>query len=68
MSRQLGFVLGVAILVAVLGSVDAGGDPVAPFHAAWTFMVIAALCGAHGGARDRAGERAGARGGAEPAT
>jgi len=46
MSRQLGFVLGVAILVAVLGSVDAGGDPVAPFHAAWTFMVIAALCGA----------------------
>ena len=45
MSRQLGFVLGVAILVAVLGSVDAGGDPVAPFHAAWTFMVIAALCG-----------------------
>jgi hypothetical protein len=39
-------VLGVAILVAVLGSVDAGGDPVAPFHAAWTFMVVAALSGA----------------------
>jgi EmrB/QacA subfamily drug resistance transporter len=46
MSRQLGFVLGVAILVAVLGSVDAGADPVAPFHAAWTFMIVAALGGA----------------------
>lgn len=46
MSRQLGFVLGVAILVAVLGSVDAAGDPVAPFHAAWTFMIVAALSGA----------------------
>jgi hypothetical protein len=46
MSRQLGFVLGVAILVAVLGSVEAGGDPVAPFQGAWTFMVVAALSGA----------------------
>ena len=55
--------LGVAILVAVLGSVDAGGDPVAPFHAAWSFMVIAALCGATAALAIGPRERAGARGG-----
>jgi MFS family permease len=41
MSRQIGFVLGVAILVAVLGTVRAA-DPVAAFDGGWLFMVIAA--------------------------
>jgi EmrB/QacA subfamily drug resistance transporter len=40
MSRQLGFVLGVSILVAVLGSSD-GADPARAFDGAWLFMVIA---------------------------
>lgn len=45
MSRQLGFVLGVAVLVAILGTVD-HANPVARFDRAWLFMVIAAALGA----------------------
>ncbi len=39
MSRQLGYVLGVSVLVALLGS---GGS----FHAGWVFMAVAAALGA----------------------
>ena len=39
MTRQLGYVLGVAILVAVLGEPP-------NWQAGWWFMVLAALCGA----------------------
>jgi EmrB/QacA subfamily drug resistance transporter len=45
MSRQLGFVLGVAILVAVLGTIDQA-DPIRSFDHGWLFMVIAAGAGA----------------------
>jgi hypothetical protein len=38
MSRQIGFVLGVAILVAILGD---GAD----FDGAWLFMIVAAALG-----------------------
>ncbi len=41
MSRQLGFVIGVAILVSILGS-PGGIDPTAGFEGGWLFMVIAA--------------------------
>ena len=41
MSRQLGFVLGVAILVAILASAS-GRDPVDRFQDGWLFMAIAA--------------------------
>jgi EmrB/QacA subfamily drug resistance transporter len=41
MSRQIGTVLGVASLVAILGT-PAAGDPLASFDRGWGFMVIAA--------------------------
>jgi EmrB/QacA subfamily drug resistance transporter len=45
MSRQLGYVLGVSILVALLGAV-AAADPVAAFRSGWVFMAITAALGA----------------------
>jgi EmrB/QacA subfamily drug resistance transporter len=42
MSRQLGVVLGVAVLVAIVGN-PAGGDVLGAFHHAWWFNVVAAL-------------------------
>ena len=44
MSRQLGSVLGVAILVAILGTPDAI-DPLGAFQGGWAFMVIASVLG-----------------------
>jgi EmrB/QacA subfamily drug resistance transporter len=44
MSRQLGFALGVAVLVAVLGKVEPA-DPLAAFDRGWAFMVIASALG-----------------------
>jgi MFS family permease len=40
--RQIGAVLGIAILVAVIGSPDPS-DPVGPFHDAWRLMAVAGL-------------------------
>jgi len=40
--RQIGAVLGIAILVAVIGPPDPG-DPVGPFHDAWRLMAVAGL-------------------------
>lgn len=39
MTRQLGSVLGVAILVAILGAGD--GDPLGAFRAGWWFTIVA---------------------------
>jgi EmrB/QacA subfamily drug resistance transporter len=44
MTRQIGFALGVAILIAVLGSAP-GGDPVRPFDHGYVFMMIACSVG-----------------------
>jgi EmrB/QacA subfamily drug resistance transporter len=40
--RQIGAVLGIAILVAVIGPPDPS-DPVGPFHDAWRLMAVAGL-------------------------
>jgi MFS family permease len=45
MMRQLGYVLGVAILVAVLGTPDPA-HPVTAFDHAWVFMIVASALGA----------------------
>jgi EmrB/QacA subfamily drug resistance transporter len=45
MTRQIGFALGVSILVAILGTVDRA-DPIHTFRGVWLFTVIASGLGA----------------------
>jgi uncharacterized protein (TIGR00369 family) len=42
MSRQIGAALGVAILVAILGT-SSGRSALGDFHSAWTFMALASV-------------------------
>ena len=44
MTRQVGFVLGVSVFIAVLGT-PSTADPVAAFDRGWVFMIIAAALG-----------------------
>jgi EmrB/QacA subfamily drug resistance transporter len=60
--RQVGAVLGIAVLVAVIGT-PSPGDPVAPFHDAWHLIAFcglsaAALAGGLGRVRSRDPEAA----------
>ena len=42
-ARQLGAVLGVAILIAIIGTPDSPAQALSRFHTAWLVGVVAAL-------------------------